>query len=321
VALRRLNSGVGRLPGKLAVAAIGATCLGWVLAPPSWAEEPSSSYDRAGVLHNEQCIATAGDRPVVVRDVEGNQLQTATGPLSDPPERAETCSARPGIRFQGIEAVSAGVMTMYYTWPLEGGRQSPGFVWAGELASRPAIDVAYAAGNGEPAPPASGEPVYRVTPEDIASEQRYRGPLTGRWYTYSVYGRSVGAARFALMTWSWIDVEGGGIARAAVAEGGLFYPADVHAISLASSSGEGQPANGTVTVRYGYVFNGSAKIYGWMVTSHTFDDICYDHMAYAGGGAPLADMLCPAASAGMSSGVSLYQAALDVTLPGLSEDL
>jgi hypothetical protein len=305
----------------LAMAAVGVTCLGWVLAPPAPAEEPSASYDEAGVAHNEQCIATAGDRPVVVRDVEGNQLQTATGPLNDSPEQAETCSARPGIRFQGIEAVSAGAMTMYYVWPLEGGRQSPGFVWVGELAAPPIIEAADAAGNGEPAPPAVGEPAYRITPEDIAFEQRYRGPSTGRWYTYSVYGRAVGAAKFALMTWSWIDVEGGGIARAAVAEGELFYPADVQAISLSSSSGEGQPANGTVTVRYGYVFAGSTKIYGWMVTSHVFDGICYDHMAYAGGGTPLAETLCPTAGAGVSSGVSPYQASLDATLPGLSEDL
>ena len=114
---------------------------------------------------------------------------------------------------------------------------------------------------------------------------------------------------------------GRGTARAAGAEGELFYPADVQAISLPSFSGEGQPANGTVTVRYGYVFNGSTKIYGWMVTSHTFDGICYDHMAYASGGALLAGTLCPTAGAGMSSGVSPYQATLNVTLPRLDEDL
>jgi hypothetical protein len=250
--------GLRRPLGRVfAIAAVVATAsAGWV-TPASWAEEPALRYDKAGVMHNEQCIQTNGDEPVVVRDVEGNQLQTAAGALTDPPEQGETCSERAGIRFQGIEAVSARAMTMYYTWPLEGGRQSPGFIWDEELASRPVLDVDAAAGNGVPTPPAAGEPAYRVTPEDIASEQRYRGPSTGRWYTYSVYGRSVGAARFALMTWSWIDVAGGGIARAAVAEGELFYPADVQPISLPSASAEGQPANGTVTVRYGYVFNGS----------------------------------------------------------------
>jgi hypothetical protein len=292
-------------------------CLVGISPPPSWAAEPPATYDRAGVIHNEQCIETTADKPVVVRDVEGDQLQTAAGPLSDPPERAETCSTRPGIRFQGIEAVSAKAMTMYYTWPFEGGRQSPGFVWVDELASRPTVERDDAARNGAPAPLAPGEPAYRVTPEDIASEQLYKGPSTGRWYTYSVYGRSVGAAKFALMMWSWIDVRGGGIARAAVAEGEMFHPADVQPISLQSSSGEGQPANGTVTVRYGYVFNGTGRVYGWMVTSHTFNGVCHDHMAYAGGGAPLAETLCPVSSTGAVPWVAPIETVLDAALSGL----
>jgi hypothetical protein len=291
----------------------------WVLASMAWAEEPSSTYEKAGVIHNEQCIATTGGKPVVVRDVQGDQLQTGAGPLIDPPERAETCSAEAGIRFQGIEAVSAkNAMTMYYTWPLEGGRQSPGFVWVDELASRPVVGADDAAGNGVAAPLAAGEPSYRVMPEDIPSEQRYKGPSTGRWYTYSVYGRPVGASKFALMTWSWIDVDGGGIARAAVAEGELFYPADVRPISLPSSSGEGQPANGRVTVRYGYVFNGSERIYGWMVTSHIFNGECHDHMAYGGGGAPLPETLCPAVSTASASWISPVEAILAATLSGLA---
>jgi hypothetical protein len=242
------------------------------------------------------------------------------GPLADPPERGETCVA-PGIRLQGIEAVATKTMTMYYSWPLEGGGQVPGFIAAGELAVAPAVNASGAAGNGTPAPPSVGEPAYAVAPEDIASEQRYQGPLTEHWYTYSVYGRSVGAARFALLMWSWIDVGGGGIARAAVAEGERFYPADVQPITTVSSSGAGQPTNGTVTVRYGYVFSGVEKLYGWMVTNHTFDGICYDHLIYAGGGAPLAGTLCPSASAGAAVGDSPTQTVFGARLPGAGEVL
>jgi hypothetical protein len=259
---------------------------------PAWANEaPSALYDRPGVTHNEQCVEPARVGRVLVRDVSGAQLETLGGPVSEPSEAREACAVA-GIRLEGIEVVSAGGLSLYYTWPLEGGEQAPGFVAAGELASTPTLDAADAAGNGASAPPAPGEPVYRVTPIDIASEQRYQGHATRGWYTYSVYGRPVGGARFALMSWSWIDVAGGGIARAAVAEGELFHLADVRALTLVSGAGEGQPPNGTVKARYGFVSGGSGRLYGWMVTSHTFHGICYDHMAYAGGGAQPPETLC-----------------------------
>jgi len=269
------------------------------------AELPSALYDKPGVIHNEQCVHSTDDQPVPVRDLEGNPLETYGGAVSDPMQQGETCALAPGVRLEGIESLSGGGLAMYYSWPLEGGLQFPGFIAAGELASQPALDPADAAGNGAPAPPAPGEPVYAIVPQDIAHEQRYEGPAgtparrrrarpgAGRWYTYSVYGRPVGGARFALMTWSWVDVSGGGIARAAVSQGELFHPADVSPISLYTSAGAGQPANGEVTARYGYVWDGVQRVYGWMVVSHTFGETCFDHMAYAGGGPPLAGTLCP----------------------------
>lgn len=297
-----MRPGDGRgLLGVLSIAVVGAAGLAWVLTPLSWAEESSKAYDRAGVSHNEQCVKTTEDRLVVVRDVEGNQLQTSAGPVTDPPEQTETCADGAGIRFQGIESVSAQGMTMYYTWPFGGGTQAPGFVWVNELASTPTASSDYAAGNGASAPPAYGEPVYRITPATISHEMCYLSVSIdnvgsgdcGKRYEYAPYGEPVGGAMFALMTWSWIDVAGGGIARAAVTAGALFYPADVQPISLPSTNGQAQSENGRVTVRYGYVFNGTDKLYGWMVTSHIFDGMCHNHMAYAGGGSPLSATLCP----------------------------
>ncbi len=297
-----MRSPCARRPLSRAGVLAASACVA-VLAP--CAEAPAGPYDRPGVSHNEQCIATAGGAGVPVRDLDGRQLQTLAGPVSDPPEARETCASRPGVRLEGIEAVRAGALSMYYSWPLEGGAQAPGFIAAAELAGAPSLDGADAAGNGSPAPPAPGEPAYAVTPEDIASVQRYRGPGGGRWYTYSVYGRPLGAAAFALLSWSWVDVGGGGIARAAVSAGELFHPARVQAITLASSAGEGQPPNGTVTVRYGYVETGSERLYGWMVSAHTFGGLCYDHMAYAGGGAPLSGTLCPEGALANSIGDGL----------------
>jgi hypothetical protein len=42
-----------------------------------------------------------------------------------------------------------------------------------------------------------------------------------------------------------------------------------------------------------------------MVSSHTFAGVCYDHMAYAGGGPPLAGTLCPAQALSDSIGDGL----------------
>jgi hypothetical protein len=289
-----------------------ATCLGLVGAPQSWAaEEPSSIYDKAGVEHNIQCIKTTENKRVVVRGVEGNQLQAAGGGVTDPPEARETCSGGAGIRIQGIESVSAKGMTMYYTWPIEKGEQSPGFVWLSELASRPSVNIEYAHGNGASAPRPAGEPYYKITPEKIESEQGYKGG--GTWYTYSVYGLPVGGAKFALMSWSWIDVNGGGIARAAVAEGQSFYPANVRPITENSYNSSGA-ANGTVTARYGFVNSGEKLVWGWMVTSHTFNGVCYNHMTYAGGGTPLPETLCPGVSTGAASGVTATQATFNGTV-------
>lgn len=256
-------------------------------------EAPARLYDRPGVSHNSQCLQTVAGASVPVRDLQGHQLQTAAGPVVDPPEARETCAARAGVRLEGIEAVRAGALTLYYSWPFEGGAQASGFIAAGQLVGAPSLVAADAAGNGAPAPAAVGEPLYAIAPEDIASVQRYRGPGGGRWYTYSVYGRPLGAAAFALMSWSWVDVLGGGIARAAVSEGELFHPARVQAITLASAPAEGAPPDGSVTARYGFVQTGSERLYGWMVSSHTFEGLCYDNMAYAGGGPPLAATLCP----------------------------
>lgn len=249
-------SGVARLRVALLLL-FGLVCLSLAHAPASWAsEEPSSTYDKAGVEHNEQCIKTTSGKRVVVRGVNGKQLHAAAGALTDPPEKTETCKSAAGVRIQGIEAVKAGGMTMYYTWPFEKGEQSPGFVAASELESSPSVNIAYAHGNGASAP-LGAEPYYKIAPAKIETEQGYKGGET--WYTYSVYGEPVGGAKFALMTWSWINVSGGGIARAAVEEGESFYAANVRPITENSYNKAGA-ADGTVTARYGMVNSGEKLV-------------------------------------------------------------
>ncbi len=297
------------------VAALAASVLG---APAARAQPLSAAaYDRSGMTHDIQCIATAGGRPVAVRDVEGDPLRAVVGGrsvrLADPPlHRLAEPGSRRCIRIQALEALDASGLRMYYTWPLEpdevalgSAPQYPGLVAASELAEAPALDPAPARVYGRPAPAAPGEPAYVVTPADMnAPEQLYRGPSSGRLYSYSPYGKDVGGAEFALLTWTWIDADGGGIARAAVAEGARFYPSDVEPIEQSSVAGDGRTVNGEVIARYGYVARGSARTYGWMVTSHVVllagEARCVDQMRYAGGGPALAGTLCPEEPAALS---------------------
>jgi hypothetical protein len=291
--------------------------MGWLSATPSWgAEEAASVYNKEGVKHNEQCFAPAG-KSVVVRGVNGNQLQAAGGPVTEPPEEKETCSGKAGIRIEGIEATKAQGMTMYYTWPLEHGNQSAGFVSSSELnehelASKLSLKSGDAAGNGAAAGRVPGEPYYKITPAQIEKSQEYKGGNT--WYTYSVYGLPIGGARFAMMTWSWINVNEGGIARAVAEEGESFYPGNVEPITTHSHGGENEPENGTVTVRYGYLNSGEKLVWGWMVTSHTYEGVCSNNMSYAGGATPLPGTLCPGVSTGEATGKTPTAAMLNGTV-------
>jgi hypothetical protein len=278
------------------------------------AERPAGAYDRDGVSHNIQCIPTRDDRAVVLRDVEGEPLTAIRDgsevQLSDQPLRAlARPGARPCLRIQAIEAVVANGMSMYYTWPFEpqevaagAPAQYPGLVRGAELAARPVLDSGETRSYGLAAPAAPGSPAYVVTPQDInVPQQLYAGPSTGRYYSYSPYGKDVGGARFALMTWTWIDADGGGIARLPVAAGELFYPANVAPIDLQSVAADEHTPNGSVDARYGYVRHGAERSYGWMVTSHVVgsegQERCVDQMEYAGGGPALAGTLCAAADA------------------------
>jgi hypothetical protein len=282
---------------------------------PARAAESAAAYDRDGVAHNIECIATRNGGPVPVRNVEGEPLSVLQGgarlQLSDPPLHLLAAPrARPCIRIQAIEAIDSRGMKLFYTWPFEPSevatgapQQYPGLVWGGELAAEPELDSPDGERYGLPAPAAPGEPAYAVTPADIdIPEQMYRGPSTGAFYSFSPYGKDVGGAQFALLSWTWVDAAGGGIGRAAVSEGERFYPANVKPIVLASVASDHSSDNGSVTARYGYVRHGAQRTYGWMAMSHVVlvngEARCIDQMEYAGGGPALADALCPPGESG-----------------------
>jgi hypothetical protein len=98
---------------------------------------------------------------------------------------------------------------------------------------------------------------------------------------YAIYGnppadlgtptdRSRGV-KYTMLTWSWINRRGGGVARSLLHDGEGFYRCtDVPPIQLASvAEAETKRITGWVTAVYGAVRAGDGSwLYGWAVSEH-----------------------------------------------------
>jgi hypothetical protein len=302
---------IARLSVRVVTAVIGSVLL-WVVLPPFARAEAGSTHDWPGATHaNDQCIKLAKSK-AVLRDVEGNPLRNteSTEITIKGNAKSETCkaSSESGVQITGIEAIKTGSgLTLYYSWSgLSNTSQESGFIASTELASTP-TNVRSDSGenhithelNGEPASLPTGEPHYRINSTAIPLSQGYFGG--SKWYTYAPYGLpGCCDSHFSLMTWSWIDVSGGGITRANVAEGALFYPSTVPLKRLTSVNERHEP-NGEVTAIYGKVSSGSQTIWGWMVSRANYyipgsESGCRSHMEYVAGGSPIAGLLCESPS-------------------------
>jgi hypothetical protein len=62
------------------------------------------------------------------------------------------------------------------------------------------------------------------------------------------------------------------------------------------------------------VNSGEKLVYGWMVTSHAYEGVCSNNMAYSGGGTPLPETLCPGANTGEAVNKTPTQATLTGTV-------
>jgi hypothetical protein len=279
-----------------------------VVAPPPARAETGSVRDWPGATHaNDQCVELEQNK-AVLRDIEGNPLRNSESSeiTITPNTKSETCKAsgKNGVQITGIESIETGSgLTLYYSWSgLSNISQESGFIAASELETTPTsvrADSGKGADtgelNGEPAPLPAGEPRYRIVSAAIPLAQGYFGGNT--WYTYAPYGLpGCCDSHFSLMTWSWIDVSGGGITRANVAEGAYFYPSTVPFKRLTSANTKHEP-NGEVTAVYGEVSSGGETVWGWMVARASYyipgaESGCHNHMQYVGGGSPVAGLLC-----------------------------
>ena len=192
------------------------------------------------------------------------------------------------LRFQGIEALTVGGRTYYYSWGAGGADGQSGHVWIADMQTRPTIDSTARGGsgglwNGRTAPDTylsnGTRKSYFVTPAAIPSAMGYIGPSTGLRHSFTHYGTPASpySSGHTPLSWSWVNKTGGGIVRCQMKANDTFYPADVATINI-NSIDSGGNVNGSVKAMYGSIWNGAQRIFGWTVHSHIYQGTYVPHI-------------------------------------------
>ena len=132
--------------------------------------------------------------------------------------------------------------------------------------------------------------------QSIPGDMKYLNSAQTIAIPYAIYGdpsEDLGPAsdrargiRYTMLTWSWINTRGGGVARALVRDGASFSRCtDVPAIRLASvGDAQAKAPTGWVEAQYGAIGSGDRRLYGWLVSSHRHgDETVVEHLRPATG--------------------------------------
>lgn len=265
--------------GRLVV--LGSTLLALLVAAPAGAAEDPAPWNRPGVNHCYDWAPIKGSP--TLRDASFNSInQWISG----------------NVPFQAHEAIKAttpwgSAATLYYARGSVTG-QPNGHLWVADLYERPvAPSGCSTAGNGTTAPLISGKSYY-LDPQPIPDQLRF-SETDGEPNTYTEYGvRGDGHRKY--VTWSWVTdgsrcdrygaISGGGVTRALVSRGEVFYPANVRRITCSdytgnvAGSGRAQDGvdNGWVQAMYGYFWTGQQRVWGWTVHSHSYNGVYTNHV-------------------------------------------
>ncbi len=134
---------------------------------------------------------------------------------------------------------------------------------------------------------------YRVKVAPVPDALRYLGSTPWNVTSYKNYGdaafdpESDGTIAYTMLSWSWIDVQGGGVARALVDDGAKFHRCkDVRSkrfftydkatwrlengkpVELPDGDPTKGHRNGWVQAVYGAVDGGKGRVFGWMTYAH-----------------------------------------------------
>jgi hypothetical protein len=135
-------------------------------------------------------------------------------------------------------------------------------------------------GNGKACDARSAEP-ERISVQSIPGDMNYLNSKQTGAIPYAIYGNPseelgtpadrARGVKYTMLEWSWINVRGGGVARALMRDGEEFHRCtDVPPIQLASvSDARTKAPTGWVTAVYGAVSAGDGNwLYGWAVYAH-----------------------------------------------------
>ena len=245
------------------------------LITTSFAAAPADDYNFAGATHNLQCISLNKSN-VQLCDASGNPLGLVAN------NKANSSCNNSSLRFQGLEAVTAGNgRTYYYCWGLGGSDGQSGHIWIADMSARPSIDPNARGGSGGLLNGRSASDIiladgvtkksYFINPQVIPSDMGYYGPTDGIWRSFANYSEPAApyAGNNMPLCWSWVNKGGGGIVRAQMLRNEVFYPSDVATITMTTYNSSGV-ANGSIKAMYGSIWNGNTRLYGWMVHSYHY---------------------------------------------------
>ena len=290
--------------------ALAGAAAGLLVALPSVASatEPASTYDAPGQQHNDKCVNLGrGLSSLDLRYLSGfptgfqlsNTLTFSTGACETGQIRLDLHEVVP-VPSNPDPALEKGlVFHRGGNGYVDAENVKYGQVAVSELKGKLPKPVPSGGGRGDPCQTVQETP-YKVSVQPIPPDMKYKSPAqTGgnnAGASYLHYGDPASQQgdrhdiHYSTLTWSWIDVAGGGHNRILLAPDQDIRLCDVQEIrrdSWAPSSvaPDGQ-VNGWVIARYVQTRVGNGRaLYGWMVWQHHYDldgpDVVVNHFSPA----------------------------------------
>jgi hypothetical protein len=319
---RGRSAGPTRATLRMAVWCSGALAV-LLAAAPAVAHatpEPASTYDTPGQRHNDKCVRLArGLTAINLRYLSGAQ----TGfQLSNALAFSDGSCATGQVRLDLHEVVRVPTTAGTYDPSLRPHEQlvfhrgGSGYADAqnvrygqlavSQLSGKLPKPVPSGGNRGAACPIALGSP-YRVSVQPIPEEMKYKSPKaaggSNAGASYLHYGDPAAQQGdqnpqkysadptdqidYSTLTWSWIDVAGGGHNRILLAPGQVVKLCDVEPIDYPSWAPGSDPAsdgviNGWVEARYVQTrLDDGPPLYGWMAWKHHYDpdgpNVVVDH--------------------------------------------
>jgi hypothetical protein len=271
-----------------ALRAAGACRVGIALAllllalpPAAQATQPASTYDAPGQRHDNVCANPAGPS-LNLRYLDGSPTGFT---LSNALAFADGSCATGQIRLDLHEVVSlpnnTGALVFHRggNGYVDAENVKYGQVLVSDLAGALPNPVPSGGGRGDPCPLANGRNRYAVSVQSIPAPMKYKTPAqaggNNAGASYLHYGDPASDQgsrhdiHYSTLTWSWVDVSGGGHNRALLAPGQIVQRCDVKAIRRDAWDPTGA-VDGWVIARYVRTSMGGAALYGWMVWEHEY---------------------------------------------------